>query len=270
MENKKLKYILLTSVFLLCTTDIHANKESAISSEGINIAGEKIDTKKEKDKDAKWSFNDSEDEEDDELDYDPLEPYNRLMFKINNAIDMVFVSPIAMAYKHVLPKFLQIGIENFTSNFFAPVKTINFVLQGDSEYATKTFFRFIVNSLFGFFGTADVAKIIGLDGKSTCFGDTLKKWGAKPGPYIVLPIFGSTSLRGAAGMTMQLPMDPLSAEIALANYKKRTRTRLYYTIYGVDLLAKRAGLITLMKELEQTSNDMYVTVRRAVMSLERA
>ncbi len=208
-----------------------------------------------------------EDELEDE--YDPLEPYNRLMFRINDAFDKLIVIPVAMTYKHILPKFLQIGIKNFATNFFSPVKAINFILQKDSEYATKTVFRFMFNTLFGFFGTADVASKIGIDGKDTSFGETLKKWGAKPGPFIVLPFFGPTSMRGAAGTVMELPIDPV-AQISLMRYKKNTRNRLYYMIYGADLIVRRSNVLALMKEMETTSDDLYVTIRRAVMSLERA
>lgn len=216
-----------------------------------------------------WSFDEAplyEDELDDI--YDPLEPFNRLMFKINNVVDKVFLVPLSTAYKHIIPRFLQTGISNFTSNFFAPVALVNFILQGDAEYATKTTFRFIINTIFGFFGTVDVAAKLGLDKKSTSFGDTLKKWGAKPGPYLVLPILGPGSFRSGIGKIIQLPMDPI-AQISLFNYKKNTRRKLYFMIYGADIIAKRATLLDIMLELEKTSDDMYITTRNSIMALEK-
>lgn len=216
-----------------------------------------------------WSFEETPLYED-ELDnvYDPLEPFNRLMFKINNVLDKVFLVPISTAYKHIFPQFLQTGISNFTSNFFAPVATINFILQGDSEYATKTTFRFIINTFFGFLGMVDVASKMGLDKKPTSFGDTLKRWGAKPGPYLVLPILGSGSFRSGIGKIIQLPIDPI-AQISLFNYKKNTRRKLYYVIYGADIIAKRATLLDIMMELEKTTDDMYITTRNSIMALEK-
>lgn len=220
------------------------------------------------DDDTGWSFEDSPIYEDELEDiYDPLEPFNRLMFGVNNAIDKVFVTPLAMTYKHILPKFLQIAVENFASNFFAPVRTVNFILQKDAENATKTVWRFMINTVFGFFGTGDVAAKLGITKKDTNLGDTLKKWGARPGPYIVLPLFGPTSFRGAVGKGFQSAVDPI-AQVSLLRYKKNTRNRLYYTIYGADLLAKRSALLGIMKELEKTSEDMYVTTRKAVMASE--
>ncbi len=218
--------------------------------------------------DSEWSFDDSPLAED-ELDsvYDPLEPFNRLMFKVNNAIDKVFLIPLSMTYKHVLPNFLQVGIANFVSNFFSPVDFINFVLQGDSEYVVKTTFRFIINTLLGFFGTVDVASKMGLDKKSANLGDTFKKWGMKSGPYLVLPVLGPGSFRSGVGRIMQLPIDPV-AQISLKHWKKNKRRRLYYCIYGANVVVKRASLLDVMFEMEETSDDMYVTTRNAIMSME--
>lgn len=218
--------------------------------------------------DGGWTFEESPLYEDEMQGcYDPLEPYNRFMFTINDALDKVLIMPISLIYIHIFPKFLQCGIENFAHNFFSPLRTINFILQGDSEQATKSVFRFIINTIFGFFGTVDVAAKLGLEKKDTSFGDTLKKWGAGPGPYIVLPIFGPTSLRGGISKAMTLPVDPI-AEVSLLHYKKNTRKKFYYAIYGADLLAKRSSVLYLMKELEETSDDMYKTVRDSVMSRE--
>ena len=232
------------------------------------VLDQSVQSKAENPSDDEWSFDESPLAED-ELDnvYDPLEPFNRLMFKVNNALDKVFLIPLSMTYKHILPNFLQIGIANFASNFFSPIDFINFVLQGDSEYVVKTAFRFIVNTLFGFFGTVDVASKMGLDKKNTNLGDTFKKWGMKSGPYLVLPVLGPGSFRSGVGSIMQLPIDPI-AQISLKHWKKNTRRKLYYCIYGANVVVKRANLLDIMFEMEETSDDMYVTTRNAIMSLE--
>jgi len=252
----KLKFLIIVS---LCFVN-----SSVYADESPKAVAEKVSDVSEEG----WSFDDSplyQDEFDNV--YDPLEPFNRLMFKINDALDKVFLIPLSMTYKHILPNFLQIGIANFASNFFSPIAMINFMLQGDSEYVVKTTFRFIINTLLGFFGTIDVAADMGLDKKSTSLGDTFKKWGMKPGPYLVLPIIGPGSFRSGVGSVLQLPIDPL-AQVSLAHWKKNTRRRLYYCIYGANAIVKRANLLDIMFELEATSEDMYVTTRNAVMSME--
>ena len=218
--------------------------------------------------DSEWSFDESPIHED-ELDgiYDPLEPFNRLMFKVNNALDKVFLTPISTAYKHIFPNFLQVGISNFTSNFFSPISLINYILQADMQNIANTTVRFLINTFFGFFGTADVASKIGFKKRVTTFGDTMKKWGVKQGPYLVLPILGQGSFRTGVGRLVHIPLDQV-AQISLERWKKNTRRKMYYVVYGADIIVKRADLLTLYMELEMTSTDMYTTVKKAVMSIE--
>lgn len=132
----------------------------------------------------------------------------------------------------------------------------------------KTFFRFLINSVFGVLGTVDVASKIGLKSKDTSLGDTFKKWGVKPGPYVVLPILGPTSLRGAIGKFFHLGLDPF-AQISLCMYKKNTRNKYYYTIYGADLLAKRSSMLAIMRDLDDLVEDKYSLYRDVVTANEK-
>jgi phospholipid-binding lipoprotein MlaA len=200
--------------------------------------------------------------------YDPLEKYNRFMFKINNIVDKVLLVPVSSMYETVTPSFLQYGISNFTSNFFSPIAVINFTLQGDGKHMAKTMFRFIINTFLGFFGTVDVAKKMGLEKKETSLGDTFKKWGVKPGPYLVLPLLGSGSFRSGFGKVLQMPIEPIT-QLPLINCRKSTKRRLYYTIYAANIIVKRAALLKITMELEKTSSDMYITTRNAVMASEK-
>ncbi len=200
--------------------------------------------------------------------YDPLEPFNRVMFAMNNALDKAFFVPLATAYKHILPYWTQTAIGNIVDTFFAPVRVINFILQGEGEQAVKTVFRFCFNFVFGFFGTCDVAKVVGLTTQNTSFGETLKKWGAKPGPYIVLPILGPSSFREAIGKGFELPFSP-AAEITLKKYKKSTREKIRNIIWATDLLATRASLLDIMNDMEKISTDTYVMTRNSIMQREK-
>jgi phospholipid-binding lipoprotein MlaA len=141
-------------------------------------------------------------------------------------------------------------------------------LQGDGEQASKTICRFFINTIFGFFGTFDVASKMVIAKKDTDFGETLKKWGVGSTPFIVLPLFGPTSLRGGLGVAFSMQLDPIARRL-LFYCKRRTRNRLYYAFYGTDLLSKRAGILYMMEELEKASKDMYITTRNAVMQMER-
>lgn len=209
--------------------------------------------------------------EDDQIDaeYDPLEPFNRLMFSMNDVLDKAFFVPLATAYKHILPYWTQCAIGNVIKTFFAPVMVINYVLQGEGEKVVKTIFRCCFNIVFGFFGTCDVAKVVGLTTEDTTFGQTLKKWGAGTGPYIVLPFFGPSSFRGAIGKGFDsLPFSPV-AEVSLQHYKKSDRVKIRNIMFGLDLLQTRASLLDIMNDIDKTSIDPYITTRDAVMAREK-
>jgi phospholipid-binding lipoprotein MlaA len=205
-----------------------------------------------------------EDEEAEEVVNDPFESFNRAVFDINTGLDKLIMKPLATVYKNVFPNFLQTGIENFTGNFFSPITAINFALQKDGQNVVRTVFRFAINTVFGFFGTVDVAAKMNLEKKETNLDETLKKWGARPGPYLVLPVFGPTSCRGGISKIASMQIEPVT-KFSLRFSKRNARNRLYYSIYAMDLLAKRANMLAIMKELEMTSSDMYVTTRTAVM-----
>ncbi|MDR1609620.1 MAG: VacJ family lipoprotein [Holosporales bacterium] len=216
--------------------------------------------------DEEWTFEGSPLYEDEDVD-DPFEPFNRLMFRINGMLDKAFIMPVSMAYRHLVPNPVQTGVSNFVGNFFSPIDAINFILQGDGEHVAKTVLRFVINTLCGFFGVADVAQKMGIEKKQTSFGDTLKKWGAKPGPYLVLPLLGPGSARSGLGKMVHCGLDPLTQK-AIINHEKNLRRRWYYVIYGARTVITRADLLPFTIELEKISSDMYVSTRKAVMAME--
>ncbi|MBA6348249.1 VacJ family lipoprotein [Colwellia sp. BRX10-1] len=80
----------------------------------------------------------------------------------------------------------------------------------------ETLGRFAVNTTLGIFGVFDVVTKIGLDKQNEDFGQTLGLWGIAPGPYLVLPILGPSSLRDAFGvgidmLALQIVIDELDA-----------------------------------------------------------
>ncbi|MFL5256973.1 MAG: MlaA family lipoprotein [Rhodopila sp.] len=88
---------------------------------------------------------------------DPLEPTNRALFAVNNAIDAAVVRPVAQAYEAVLPEAVRNGVHNVLSNLGAPVRLANDMLQGQPRRAGDTAMRFLINSTAGVLGIFDVA-----------------------------------------------------------------------------------------------------------------
>ena len=55
-----------------------------------------------------------------------------------------------------------------------------------------------INTLVGFGGIFDPASEMGLEAHREDFGQTLAVWGVPAGPYLILPLFGPSTLRDSA------------------------------------------------------------------------
>jgi len=190
---------------------------------------------------------------------DPLEPLNRLIFAVNDLLDFVIIRPVAEIYRAITPEPLRDGIRNALDNLFTPVAFLNHVLQGEPERATATLFRFLVNSTIGGLGLGDAASEMGYPRYDTDFNQTLTAWNMDAGPYLVLPLIGSSSFRGGIGLVGDYFADPLN--LYLMNRHHR-RHRYWLTVrYGLDMVSHREKLIETIDNLRKGSLDMYVTMR---------
>ena len=70
--------------------------------------------------------------------------------------------------------------------------------------AVNDWARFAFNSTFGLLGIHDVASEWGLEKHNEDFGQTFGRWGAPPGPYLVLPFLGSSTVRDGVGTAARL------------------------------------------------------------------
>lgn len=130
--------------------------------------------------------------------YDPWEPINRAVYRFNARFDEAVFLPVTNAYGH-LPSPLRRSVHNFFGNLTEINSALNFVLQGRIGHGARSIGRFVINSTAGVGGLFDVAKHLKLPPGPTGFGVTLAKWGMHPGPYLVLPLLGPSTLRDAFG-----------------------------------------------------------------------
>jgi phospholipid-binding lipoprotein MlaA len=131
--------------------------------------------------------------------YDPWEHLNRFTYRFNAQFDENVFLPVANSYQRALPSPLRLGIHNFFSNL-AEVKSIaNYVLQVRLPNALRNFARFAINSTMGVGGLFDVAKEFHLPAAQTAFTTTLATYGVQPGPYLVVPLLGPSTLRDGGG-----------------------------------------------------------------------
>jgi len=167
---------------------------------------------------------------------DPFSGLNRSIYAFNNTADKAILRPVASAYDTALPVPAKRSVSNFFSNLGEPLNIVNNLLQGKVNGALNSTYRFAVNSTIGILGILDVAKAYNVEKEPEDFGQTLASWGVKPGPYIMVPFFGPTSLRDGLGLIVD---NGVYYPISEINDSGATQTGL--TV--LNIVDTRAGLL---------------------------
>ena len=193
---------------------------------------------------------------------DPYESVNRKVFAFNDTLDTYALKPVATAYTKVVPSPIRTGVHNFFGNFSDAWSAVNQLLQGKPADAGTMTLRVLTNTTIGIGGLFDPATSLGLERKSEDLGQTLGKWGLEPGPYLVLPLFGSSDIRDAVG----LPADTYVSPSLLAAPK-------YWKEVGIDAIGvidARAGLLGASQMLDELAFDRYTFMRDAYITRRRS
>ncbi len=191
---------------------------------------------------------------------DPIEGFNRAMYEFNETLDRALIKPLARGYKAVTPKPVDRGIANFFGNLADVGSSINNLLQFKLERAVSDIGRILVNSTLGILGFMDVASNMSLQKYGEDFGQTLGTWGVGPGPYIVLPLFGSSSGRDVFGLVADWYTDPVY--YVTPNHWQNG----LIVLRGLD---RRAYLLGASKVLEEAALDPYAFRRDAYLQKRR-
>ncbi|WP_116808532.1 MlaA family lipoprotein [Steroidobacter cummioxidans] len=138
-----------------------------------------------------------------------FEGFNRGVYKFNDALDRGALKPVAKGYRKVVPQFVRTGVGNVLSNLEGPGTFINQFLQGKVVLGLKDTGRFLINTTLGVVGIFDVATPLGLEKNDEDFGQTLAHWGVPSGPYLMLPLFGPSSVRDAPSRVFDWFVTPL-------------------------------------------------------------
>ncbi len=145
-----------------------------------------------------------------ENEIDPWENWNRKIQSMNDNMDDNVLKPVAKGYRWIMPTIVDTAITNVFSNIKDINVTFNDLLQGKFYQSSQDAARFLINSTAGFGGLLDVASVINLPRHKEDFGQTLGVWGVPTGPYMVLPLFGPSSPRGAIGIIGDAATNPVS------------------------------------------------------------
>ena len=131
--------------------------------------------------------------------YDPWERINRVTYRFNAHFDEAVFLPITDDYRR-LPSPLRTGLHNFFDNLAEVESVINYTLQWRLGFGVRSLGRFLLNSTVGIGGLFDVATKLHLAAALTGFSTTLAVWGMHPGPYLVIPVLGPSTLRDGIGL----------------------------------------------------------------------
>jgi phospholipid-binding lipoprotein MlaA len=187
---------------------------------------------------------------------DPWESMNRSVYNFNDAVDTLAIKPVAQIYVNVVPSFVRTGLHNVVSNLGDVWSMANSAMQLKGQHAAESFMRVTVNTVFGLGGLLDIATEMRLERHKEDFGQTLGHWGVKPGPYVVLPILGPSTLRD--GLT--LPVD-YQGDATRQFSDQATRNSLT----AVRIVDVRASLLKTVDTVKEASLDPYSFVRDAYL-----
>lgn len=126
------------------------------------------------------------------------------MFSVNyDYLDPYVVRPMAVVWRDYVPRPARNGLMNFFVNLSEPASMVNSFAEGRIYDGFRHFNRFFLNSTLGLGGLIDVAAMANPTklGKQDPqgFGSTLGYYHVPYGPYLVLPVYGSFTLREDGG-----------------------------------------------------------------------
>lgn len=176
----------------------------------------------------------------DEAPADPFETANRKIYRFNEVVDTYALGPMARGYENVVPPFFRDLFNRVSGNITEPLVAANQFLQGKPRHGYEDTRRFLINTLLGLGGVIDIAASeFDLQARDEDLGQTLAVWGFGPGPYLMLPLFGPSSVRDA-------PSDLV----------RRSARTYVFTLSGAGALALPESTISALDERSRADNQL--------------
>ena len=187
---------------------------------------------------------------------DPWQAVNRPVFAVNDTFDKMLFKPLAKGYDALTPDPVQNSITNFFSNLGEIDNAINNLFQGKPVQFATSIGRLAINSTVGIGGLFDVAAYAGLERAQEDLGQTFGTLGMQAGPYVVLPLLGSSSIRDIPGRIVSMYINPLSwlDDVSFRNI-----------MVGVNTVDSRANLLAKEDIASEISNDKYTLYKDAFL-----
>jgi phospholipid-binding lipoprotein MlaA len=191
---------------------------------------------------------------------DPWEGFNRTVYTFNDKVDQYALKPVAQGYVKVTPQPVRDSVTNFFSNIGDVYNAANNFLQLKIADGVSDIMRIVINTVFGVGGLFDVATLAKLPKHNQDFGLTLGHYGVPAGPYLVLPLFGPSTVRDGIGLVPNYFINPLTYVDPAA---------LSWGLYGLNVVSIRANLLGASDLLEGAAIDRYSFIRNAYLQRRR-
>lgn len=140
---------------------------------------------------------------------DPLEPVNRGTSIFNHALIVGVADPVGRVYRVVVPRFVRDRLRDFGANLVFPRNFAANLLQGRIRRVGTETARFAVNTTVGIAGFWDPAqRWFDLEPAPEDFGQVFGRWGWEPSTFLVLPVYGPSTIRDGVGLIPDAILDP--------------------------------------------------------------
>lgn len=192
---------------------------------------------------------------------DPLYPWNKAMYHVNDKLYFWLMKPLAQGYSIVVPEDARISVSNFFNNITTPIRFVSSLLQFKIKDAGNELLRFVYNSTAGVCGLVDAAKEdLGIKQQDEDLGQTLGSYGIGHGFYLVWPFLGPSSLRDTVGRIGDRFLDPV-------HYVNPTEASVGITVY--DKVNETSFRIGDYEDLKKSAIDPYVSIRDAYLQYRK-
>lgn len=187
---------------------------------------------------------------------DPWQTVNRPVFAVNDAFDQALFKPLAKGYDAITPQPVKNSVTNFFSNLNEIDNALNNLFQGKPNQFGTSIGRLAINSTIGLAGLIDVASYMGLSHAPEDLGQTFGALGAGAGPYVVLPLLGSSSVRDMPGRILSMYLNPLAwlDDVSFRNI-----------MVGVNAVDSRSNLLAKEDIASEISDDKYTLYKDAYL-----
>ena len=186
---------------------------------------------------------------------DPLEIwFNRPVYVFNDNLYEYFTRPVSQAYRKILAENFRIMIHNLFHTIVFPARLISSLLQLKFDKAGRVIGRVLINCTLGFLCMVDVANEgFGIKRVEEDFGQVLGVYGIPSGPYLVLPLLGSSSVRDGVGQAVDALMNPLFWLVP--DFTTGVATTLG------QMVNEGSFYIEEIKALKESAIDPYISIR---------